>query len=292
MIANQVAVIGVGLIGGSLAKALKENHAVAKVIGFDNREKNLQKACELGVIDSYSLIIEEVVTGSDIVVLATPLCICDALFLELSRVLQKPTILTDIGSVKASVVTSARGHLGDFFSHFVPGHPIAGKEKNGVIAASADLFIGHRVILTPVVETDQGALDLVKKMWGSVGAEVVCMELDAHDRIVAATSHLPHIVVYALMDYLSSMPAHNKVFDFTAGGFADFTRIASSNPNMWHDICLLNSDQLLQELEQYSSHLDKIMTAIKQHDGGMLMDIFNNAKRSRDNFIQQSINKE
>lgn len=291
MIANQVGVIGVGLIGGSLAKALKKNNAVARVVGFDNDEKNLQKACELGVIDSYSLTIEEIIHGSDMVVLATPLSVCDELFLELSRVLQKPTVLTDIGSVKVSIVESAKRHLGDFFSRFVPGHPIAGKEKNGVGFACADLFVGHRVILTPVVETDQDALDLVQDMWQAVGAETVCLELDVHDKIVATTSHLPHIIVYALMDYLSAMPVHDKVFKFAAGGFADFTRIASSNPDMWRDICLLNSEQLLQELEQYNQHLDKIMTAIKQHDGDVLIDIFKNSKRSRDDFIQKSSNK-
>ena len=288
MIANQVAVIGVGLIGGSVAKALKKNQAVARVIGFDNNEKNLQKACELGVIDSYSLIVEEVVAGSDLVVLATPLCAYDGLFLELSKVLHKSIVVTDIGSVKVPVVQSARARLGDFFSRFVPGHPIAGKEKNGVGAASAKLFIGHRVILTPVAETDQDGLNVVEEMWRSVGAETVCMELDVHDRILAATSHLPHVVVYALVDYLASMPANNKIFEFAAGGFADFTRIASSDPDMWRDICLLNSEQLVQELEQYHQHLEKIMIAIKQHDGDMLVDIFTNAKRSRDNLLQRS----
>ncbi len=287
MLVNKVAIIGVGLIGGSLARALKKMHAITSVSGYGRDENNLKKAVSLGVIDTYSLNIEEVVNDADIVVLATPLSTADKLFSAMSTSLKETVVVTDVGSVKSTIVESARANLGDIFMRFVPGHPIAGKEESGVEAACGDLFDAHRVILTPVIETDSKALSLITDMWKLTGADVVNLDIEHHDEILAATSHLPHMLAYALVDCLSGMDARQEIFEFVAGGFADFTRIASSHPRMWHDICFSNREQLLRVIDQFSQHLNKIREAIKNDDSGTLLDIFERAKTSRDKFTDQ-----
>lgn len=287
MIANQVTIIGIGLIGGSVAMALKECNVVKTVKGYDIDQECLQQACQLGVIDSYSLDLEEAVHGADIIVIASPLSTSASLFKVLSRSINPGSVVTDVGSVKIPVMDVARLHLGDFITRFVPGHPIAGKEQHGVAASSAELFVGHRVILTPTTETDHDALALITMMWSMIGAEVVNLELVEHDNILAATSHLPHILAYALVDFLSTIQQSDDIFDFAAGGFADFTRIASSDPGMWRDICLLNHEQLLQITEKFRQHLGEITETIRRSDEEKLLDIFVRAKQSRDQFIQR-----
>ena len=291
IIAKRIAIIGVGLIGGSLARALKNVHAVTTVVGYGRDENNLKKAVQLGVIDKYSLNIVEVVTDADIVVLATPLSTADKLFAEMSDALKETVIVTDVGSAKGSIVKSARENLGDLFTRFVPGHPIAGKEESGVEASCADLFDAHRVILTPVAETDPEALNLITEMWKLTGAEVVNLDVENHDTILAATSHLPHMLAYALVDCLSRMQERDEIFEFAAGGFADFTRIASSHPRMWHDICFSNREQLLNVMDQFDQHLNKIRAAIKDNDSDALLELFERAKISRDNFTDQRKNR-
>jgi len=287
MLANKIAIIGVGLIGGSLACALKKINAVSSISGYGRDENNLKKAVQLGVIDTYCLNIEEVVSDADIVVLATPLSTSDTLFSAMSGALKKTVVITDVGSAKGSIVKSARENLGDLFTRFVPGHPIAGKEESGVEAAFAELFEAHRVILTPATETEHEALNLITEMWQLTGAEVVNLEVEHHDAILAATSHLPHMLAYALVDCLSGMQERDKIFEFAAGGFADFTRIASSHPRMWHDICFSNRKQLLKVMDQFEQHLNKIRDAIEHDDSDALLDIFERAKISRDNFTDQ-----
>ncbi|MCK5498478.1 MAG: prephenate dehydrogenase/arogenate dehydrogenase family protein, partial [Gammaproteobacteria bacterium] len=203
MLVNKIAIIGVGLIGGSLARALKNVKAVKTVAGYGRDENNLKKAVKLGVIDTYSLNIKEVVNDADIVVLATPLFTADLLFSTMSDALKETAIVTDVGSAKGAIVKSARDNLGDLFTRFIPGHPIAGKEESGVEASLAELFDAHRVILTPVAETNDEALKLITEMWQLTGAEVVNLEVEHHDAILAATSHLPHMLAYALVDCLS-----------------------------------------------------------------------------------------
>ena len=266
MLVNKIAIIGVGLIGGSLACALKKINAVASVSGYGRDENNLKKAVSLGVIDTYSLNIEEVVSDADIVVLAAPLSTADKLFSTMSASLKETVIVTDVGSEKSTIVKSARENLGELFARFVPGHPIAGKEESGVEAACAELFDAHRVILTPVVETNSEALNLITEMWKLTGAEVVNLDVEHHDAILAATSHLPHMLAYALVDCLSDMDESEQIFEFAAGGFADFTRIASSHPHMWHDICFSNREQLLRAMDQFDQHLNQIREAIKNDD--------------------------
>lgn len=287
MLVNKIAIIGVGLIGGSLACALKKINAVASVSGYGRDENNLKKAVSLGVIDTYSLNIEEVVSDADIVVLATPLSTADKLFSTMSASLKETVIVTDVGSAKSTIVKSARENLGELFARFVPGHPIAGKEESGVEAACAELFDAHRVILTPVVETNSEALNLITEMWKLTGAEVVNLDVEHHDAILAATSHLPHMLAYALVDCLSDMDESEQIFEFAAGGFADFTRIASSHPHMWHDICFSNREQLLRAMDQFDQHLNQIREAIKNDDSDALLDIFERAKASRDKFTDQ-----
>lgn len=287
MLVNKIAIIGVGLIGGSLACALRKVNAVQSVSGYGRSENNLKKAIALGVIDTYSLDIKEVVNDADIVVLATPLSTADTLFSAMLCGLKKTVVITDVGSAKGTIVKSARENLGGFFTRFVPGHPIAGKEESGVEASFAELFEAHRVILTPVAETDHEAMRLITEMWQLTGAEVINLEVEHHDAILAATSHLPHMLAYALVDCLSGMQERDEIFEFAAGGFADFTRIASSNPQMWHDICFSNREQLLIVMDQFDQYLDKIREAIEQDDSDTLLDIFERAKISRDKFTDQ-----
>jgi prephenate dehydrogenase len=287
LIARKIAIIGVGLIGGSLARALKNVNAVNTVAGYGRDENNLKKAVQLGVIDTYSLDIKEVVNDADIVVLATPLSTADLLFSTMSDALKETVIVTDVGSAKGEIVKSARANLDDSFTRFIPGHPIAGKEESGVEASFAELFDAHRVILTPVAETDDEALHLITEMWQLTGAEVVNLEVEHHDAILAATSHLPHMLAYALVDCLSGMQERDEIFEFAAGGFADFTRIASSHPRMWHDICFSNREQLLKVMDQFDQHLNKIREAIKHDDSDALLELFERAKTSRDNFTDQ-----
>ncbi len=286
-IARRIAIIGVGLIGGSLARALKNVNAVTTVVGYGRDENNLKRAVSLGVIDSYSLDIETVVNDSDIVVLATPLSTADKLFSAMSGVLKKTVVITDVGSAKGSIVKSARENLGDLFTRFVPAHPIAGKEESGIDASFAELFDAHQVILTPLSKTDAQAIHLITKMWKLTGAEVVNLDIEHHDTILAATSHLPHVLAYALVDCLSSMQERDEIFKFAAGGFADFTRLASSHPRMWHDICFSNRKQLLNAMERFDQHLHKIREAITEDDSDALLELFERAKISRSTFIDQ-----
>lgn len=287
MLINRLAIIGVGLIGGSLARALRSKKVCESVIGFGRNRDNLKKAVELNVIDEFSEDIHRVVNKADVVVLATPLATYESLFKAMCPSLRKDTVITDVGSVKGSVVDAARNTLGELLPQFVPGHPIAGNEKSGVEASFAELFEKHRVILTPMPETRVQAINLVTQMWEVAGAEVVHLDVDHHDAVLAATSHLPHMLAYALVDCLASMQSRNEIFKFAAGGFADFTRIASSHPKMWHDICFSNRKQLLEALNHFNDHLNGIKEAIENEDSAKLLKIFEEAKQQRDKFTDQ-----
>jgi prephenate dehydrogenase len=286
MLINRLAIIGVGLIGGSLARALKRKKACGRVVGYGRDMANLQKAVDLKVIDEYSLTVASAVKDADVVVLATPLNTTEPLLKSMRGYLRNDVIITDVGSAKGSVVEAARKTLDKLFPRFVPAHPIAGREKSGVEASVANLFEDHRVILTPLPETSINALGLVREMWEFAGAEVIQLSVDQHDEILAATSHLPHMLAYALVDCLAGMQERDEIFRFAAGGFADFTRIASSNPQMWHDICFSNRKQLLKTLDLFDEYLDKIRVAIKQENSEELLKIFTRAKETRDRFTQ------
>lgn len=284
MLIDHLSIIGVGLIGGSLARALRKAKLVGRVTGCNRNEGTLKKAIELDVIDDYSLDINEAVKDADVVVIGTPLSTTEKLLPQIVSALKDSAVLTDVGSAKGSVVEAARKVMTDKFPSFVPGHPIAGTEQSGVEASFAELFIEHRVILTPLEETDTKAHKLITEMWQAVGADVIDLDVKHHDDVLAATSHLPHMLAYALVDCLAGMQEREEIFKYAAGGFADFTRIASSSPEMWHDICFSNRDSLLNSLELFSDHINQIKGAIEKSDSEKLLEIFKRAKQARDKF--------
>lgn len=288
MLIQRLAIIGVGLIGGSLARALRHTGQCGEIIGCSRNPAHLQQAVDLGVIDTYTTHFQEAVKDADMVVVAVPLGTTAPVFAAICGALAPHAIITDVGSVKGTVVEVARQHLGQHLPRFVPGHPIAGTEKSGVTASFATLFEKHQVILTPLPETDPQALAKVTTMWTSTGAEVTTMPVGHHDEILAATSHLPHILAYNLVDTLATLEDRREVFRFAAGGFRDFTRIASSDPQMWHDICLANREAILNVLEFFKTHLEQLTDAIRCQDGQTLKNTLTRAKIARDKFKQSS----
>jgi len=282
---NKLVIIGVGLIGGSLARALRAGGHVREVVGFGRGLRNLDEAVQMGVIDRAVVSLDEAVRDADIVVLAVPVGSMPDILSQLSATLTDATVVTDVGSVKGEVITAARQSLGARFPFFVPGHPIAGAEHSGVTASAADLFEQRLVILTPEPETDASALARVRTMWQAVGAEVVSMAADRHDQVLAASSHLPHLLAYALVDLVVRLDDHREIFKCAAGGFRDFTRIASSDPIMWRDICLANRDALVPLLRQYQEDLEVLIKAIEKGNGTTLQEIFTRAKHARDRFV-------
>ena len=285
---DTVAILGLGLIGGSLARALRKNGFSRHFIGYGHREPSLRRGVELGVIDEFTLDLDEVLERADIAVLCAPTLVAadmlaDILRRDVGR--RAPPVLTDVASVKGNLLAAAKGAMqGAVPPHLVLGHPIAGSERSGVEASRADLFVNHRVILTPVAGNDPEAVALVRAMWASTGADVVDMAVEEHDAVLAATSHLPHVLAYALVDALASGEASEDIFRFAAGGFRDFTRIASSDPVMWRDIAIANKDALLGVIDTFSGHLSDLREAIEQEDGQRLLDTFSRAKRARDEF--------
>ena len=282
---DRLAIIGVGLIGASLALALKKSAAVGHVVGCGRHPENLQKGIELGVIDSYTTSIAEAARGADVVVIATPLGAMKMVFEQISDVISDQTIVTDAGSAKGSVIDTAKAALGDRIAQFVPGHPIAGAEKSGVEAGLADLYENRRVILTPIESTDSRAVKVIQQMWLQCGASVEFLEVEHHDKVLAATSHLPHMLAYSLVNYLSNLNDHDEIFKYAAGGFRDFTRIASSDPVMWRDVCISNGDALEKFIEGYKQELDEVSSAIRNQDSERLLELFSTAKSERDILI-------
>lgn len=282
---KRLAVIGVGLIGGSYARALREAGQVEEIIGCGRSRENLERAVALGVIDSYCHDIGEAVEGADLVFLAVPLGAIRPAFEAMKGHLAGTAIITDAGSVKGSVIRDCEAAFGAMLPNFVPGHPIAGTEQNGVEASFAELYQNRRVILTPVCQTDETAIAVVHACWRYCGAEVTRMFAVDHDRILAATSHLPHMLAYALVDMLARMDDKEELFRYAAGGFRDFTRIASSNPVMWRDICMANKDQLATFVEDFAAELQLLATSIRAGEQQQLEQIFENARGARDSYI-------
>lgn len=282
---RRLAVIGVGLIGGSLARALRSAGRVDEIVGCGRGKANLDKAVELGVIDRYSHDIGEAAAGADLVFLAVPLGTMRAAFQALAGRLAADAVVTDGGSAKASVVADAEAVFGRVPDWFVPGHPIAGTEHNGVEASFATLYRDRRVILTPLPGTSPRALDRVRTMWRACGAEVSEMSVAHHDEVLAATSHLPHMLAYGLVDALTRMDCSDEIFRYAAGGFRDFTRIASSNPVMWRDICIANRESLSAMLARFSAEMSDLAASIRDADGAHLLEIFTRAKTARDAFV-------
>jgi len=284
MLIKRLSIIGMGLIGGSLARALRRAGACGEIVGCGRNRSNLQKAVELGVIDSYETVPANAVNKADMVIIAVPLGSMAAMFAAIRDALSPDAVISDVGSAKASVVEDARQHLGEHFRRFVPAHPIAGTEKSGVAASFAELFEKRRVIITPLSETDSAAYAKVSTMWEQTGADVVSMSVEHHDKVLAATSHLPHLLAYSLVDTLAKMETNTEIFRFAAGGFRDFTRIASSNPRMWRDICLANQKAILEMLAHFNDDLANLTDAVRSGDAERIENIFGRAKAARDNF--------
>jgi prephenate dehydrogenase len=284
---NKLVIFGVGLIGGSLALALREANYCKTVVGCSRNVENLEKAVELGVIDSYSLDPVEAVKGADMILLAVPMGAMASVLSSINGHLEPGAIVTDAGSAKGSVVAAAKSVFGNIPDYFVPAHPIAGREKSGVEAAIVDLYVDHKVIVTPLPETSVEAEQKVTKMWQAAGAHVESMDVETHDQVLAATSHLPHVVAYSLVDTLSKSDASDAIFQYAAGGFRDFTRIASSDPTMWRDICLENRDAILKSLEELQANMQVLHEQISASDSDGIMETFTHAKSVRDAYMKK-----
>ncbi|MEN8177278.1 MAG: prephenate dehydrogenase/arogenate dehydrogenase family protein [Pseudomonadota bacterium] len=282
---RKLAIIGVGLIGGSMAKALRDEGVVQEIVGCGRGTANLEKAVELGVIDHFTHDVTAAVQDADFVVLAVPLGAMRRTFELMKGQLADDVVVTDVGSVKGSVIQDAEHVFGEAPEFFVPGHPIAGTERSGVEAAFPELFRNRRVILTPVQNTSPDALQRVEQVWQQCGAETSCMETGHHDEVLAATSHLPHMLAYALVDSLARMKENDEIFRYAAGGFRDFTRIASSNPTMWRDICLANREALGVMLKRFAGELQDLAQTLEEEDSDGLLTIFERAKAARDRYI-------
>ncbi len=283
---DRVVIVGLGLIGGSFAMGLKAHGLCHEVVGCSRSRSTLDRGLALGVIDRAEPDIQAAVAGADLVMLAAPIGATEALLKAMAPALDGNTVVTDAGSVKGNVVAAARAVFGKVPPWFVPGHPIAGSERSGVEAAKADLYVNHKVILTPTPETDPEALNLVQHTWRGMGADVLCMDVAQHDAVLAATSHLPHLLAFSLVDTLSKEDENQEIFRYAAGGFRDFTRIASSDPTMWHDIFIANRQSVLDVIGHFSRGLEVFKTAVDQEDSQAILGIMTRAKVARDHFTK------
>lgn len=279
----RIAVIGVGLIGGSFALALKQARLASHVVGVGRNPANLKVALERGAIDSIATEVGAAARGADLVLIATPVGQYPRIFASLA---DSKTVFTDAGSTKRDVVAAARKALGKKISQFVPAHPIAGAEKSGAAAANADLFRGRRVVLTPLHENTKEALAQVEAAWKACGANVSHMSAEEHDAVLAAVSHLPHLLAYALVHEVARRENSAQLFSFAAGGFRDFTRIASSHPEMWRDICIANRDRLLEEVSRFSTKLEEIRRLLDSPSE--LEKLFAEARAAREQWMRSS----
>jgi prephenate dehydrogenase len=278
--------VGLGLIGGSLAAALRGQGFAGRMTAWNRSRAGLDHALAEGLIDAAPASLEEAIAGADLVVVGVPTLSVGGVFAVIRDHGRPGAIVTDVASVKGSVVAAARQVFGEVPPWLVPGHPIAGAEKSGVHAARAELFARHRVILTPLADTDHGALATVERMWRLTGAEVVCMGVEEHDRVLAMTSHLPHLLAFALVDSLASQPSSDDIFRFAAGGFRDFTRIASSDVAMWRDIAVANREAILPALDGFAERLAAVRAAVAASDAETLGQVFARARAARERYLQ------
>lgn len=273
---GRVLIVGPGLIGGSFALSLKSSGFARQVLAIDRDEANLARAISLGIVDAGASLAEA--NRADLVVVSVPVGSLGAVLSDLRPNLGDKTVITDVGSTKMNVVAEARQALGPSFPRFVPGHPIAGSDASGADAASPTLFQSRRVVLTPVVDTEHAAVTLVARAWEACGATVERMSAAEHDRILAAVSHLPHVLAYALVERIARDGNPDSLLAYSAGAFRDVTRIAASNPELWRDVCLANRDSLLEEIRLYQDVLDDLARHIRDGNGGELGRIFTGAR--------------
>ncbi|RAS38134.1 prephenate dehydrogenase [Paraburkholderia bryophila] len=292
---NKLVIFGVGLIGGSLARALRERGETTgerTVIGVGRSSASSARALELGVIDSAVALnddgaLREALSGADFVLLAAPVAQTQPLLDRIAPFLDAKTIVTDAGSTKSDVVAAARAALGERIGQFVPGHPIAGREASGPDAALPDLYVNRNVVLCPLPENAAEAVERVAAMWLATGACVRDMSPEQHDRVLASVSHLPHVLSFALVEQILNSPDAALKFSFAAGGFRDFTRIAASSPEMWRDVCVANRAALLEELDSYTTVLARLRAAIEAGDGATLEAVFARSRVARSEWQEQ-----
>jgi prephenate dehydrogenase len=284
---GRLCIIGVGLIGGSLARALRAAGYCQEVVGAGRNPAHLRLAVELGVIDRFETDLALAVRDADLVLVSVPLGAMQAVFAAIRDHLADDAVLTDAGSAKVSVIEAARAAFGHLPANFVPGHPIAGTEQSGVAASFPELFRGRRVILTPTELSAPPAIARVRAMWEAAGAQVTEMGAEHHDEVLAATSHLPHVLAFALVESLARLQDQREVFEYAAGGFRDFTRIASSDPVMWRDICLANSAAVHGMIERYIGDLQRLDRALCDGDGERLLQVFRDARQARDRYVEK-----
>ena len=278
---ERVAIIGVGLIGGSFSLALKEKKLCGHVVGAGRSAANLKTALQRGAIDSIEADVATAVRAADLVMIATPVAQFAGVMRAMEKSLKPGAIVSDAGSTKRDVVATARAALGGRIAQFVPAHPIAGAEHSGAAAADAALFRGRRVVITPLDENKNHDVETVAGLWTAIGARVSRMTPEEHDAIFATVSHLPHLLAYALVNNVSERPNSAQLFGYAAGGFRDFTRIASSHPEMWRDICIANRDRLLHELHLYEEKLKGIGQMLQASDAPALEKLFAEARAAR-----------
>ncbi len=288
MLFERVAVIGVGLIGGSFALALRQAKACGHVVGAGRNRANLELARSRGIIDSIAPDAVAAAHGADLVLVAAPVAQFPRIFHAVASVLGPKAVVTDGGSTKRDVVAAAREALGRKIAQFVPAHPIAGAEQSGAAAASAELFRDRRVVLTPLPENKEFSLKKVEQAWSACGARISRMDPEKHDALLAAVSHLPHLLAFALVHEIAGRHNAAQLFSYAAGGFRDFTRIASSHPEMWRDICVANRDRLLPEVKSFSEKLQAMQALLESADGAALEKLFAEARAARDEWIRSS----
>jgi len=284
---NKVVIFGVGLIGGSFSLALRKAGAVGEVVGFGRSLTTLEQAKQLGIVDRIGQDIATEVSDADLVLLATPVGQMSELMVRIAPHLGARTLVTDGGSTKGDVVAAAYAYMGDKIAQFIPAHPIAGGEKSGAAAALAELYIGKKVVLTPIKENSIESINLIRAAWEACGAVVSVLTAEQHDEVFAAVSHLPHLLSFALVHDLAQRQNRDQLLSFAASGFRDFTRIAASSPEMWRDICMANRSALMDELGSYMQELETIHTALSECDADKLQEIFSLARAVRGNWTQQ-----
>lgn len=284
---NKFVVVGIGLIGGSLATGLKQRNACSEVIGIARKTETCIDAVNHGVVDRAYTSLQEIANElgqGDVIFIAVPTLSVTAVLEEIKSCIADTVTITDGASVKGSVQRAAESVFGTVPPQFVLGHPIAGSEKSGVTAANPNLYENHRVILTPLENTSAWHADMVTRMWQVVGAEVLSMSVAEHDEVLGATSHLPHVIAYSLVDTLAQDIKNPNIFRYAAGGFRDFTRIASSDPVMWHDIMRANKAAILQSMDLFIDNLSRLRSSIENEDSDYLLNVFSRAKEARDEF--------
>lgn len=286
---KKLCLIGVGLIGGSIAKAARQQAIVDSIVAYGDESHfaNLQQALDLGVIDAFSSDIAHALDGADLVIIATPVGAIKPVAQLLLPHWNPNCIYTDVGSTKSSVVDAFRDVFGYVPVNFIPAHPIAGAERSGVGAAREDLFSGRRLIITPLANSDPVAISQLSQFWHSIGSSVSTMSVDHHDMVLAATSHLPHVLAFALVAMLGRKDEQKEIFKYAAGGFKDFSRIASSDPTMWQDICLANKQHILPLIQQLKTELTSIEDLITNNRATELFETFTYARNARQRYLDQ-----